>query len=54
MREINAKSIEDLVYELALKAGTTLTGGCVRALDRAERDENGNIAATCEYDAWGE
>ena len=54
MKEINAKEIEDLVYGLALKAGTTLTGGCVRALDRAKRDENGNIVATYEYDAFSE
>ena len=44
MKEINAKEIEDLVYALALKAGTTLTGDCVRALYTAEKDET-NAAA---------
>ena len=39
MKEINAKEIENLVYALALKAGTTLTGDCARALFKAEKYE---------------
>lgn len=44
MRTINTKEIADKIYELALKAGTTLTPSCKAALKKA-RDEEDDGAA---------
>ncbi|MBO4573076.1 MAG: fumarate hydratase [Clostridia bacterium] len=40
MRTLDTKKIEEAVYRLALKAGTTLTDDCVFALGKAERKES--------------
>ena len=40
MRTLDTLKIEEAVYRLALKAGTTLTDDCVSALERAEREES--------------
>ena len=40
MRNINTEKIEELVYELALKAGVSFTDSCRAAIEKAERKES--------------
>ena len=44
MRTINTKEIADKIYEMALKAGVSLTDDCKAALEKAERSETGGAA----------
>ena len=45
MRKIDTCEIENAVYRLARKAGVTLTASCVKALEKAEREETGAASA---------
>lgn len=44
MRTINTKEIADKIYEMALKAGVSLTDDCKAALEKAERSETRGAA----------
>ena len=45
VRKIDTCEIENAVYRLARKAGVTLTASCVKALEKAEREETGAASA---------
>ncbi len=44
MRKINTQVIENTIYNMALKAGVSLTPSCLSAIENACRTETGNAA----------